>query len=139
MHMVIEGNYGPVRPDPKTRGRGMVIVSNSYYTHQQENYRGLPKHFFYKCTLSGKQFQIKLSETSEKVILFYMQDKPAWVWSTSQIRCFYRKLTMATYKSSIFLIQTTDGKSHFVTHNYKEIKSKGCITKPLVPVDKTLI
>ena len=28
--------------------------------------------FFYKCTLSGKQFQIKLSETSEKVILFYM-------------------------------------------------------------------
>lgn len=56
MHMVIEGNYGPVRPDPKTRGRGMVIVSNSHYTHQQENYRGLPKHFFYKCTLSGKQF-----------------------------------------------------------------------------------
>ena len=60
MHMVIEGNYGPVSPDPKTRGRGMVIVSNSYYTHQQENYRGLPKHFFYKCTLSGKQFQIKI-------------------------------------------------------------------------------
>lgn len=72
MHMVIEGNYGPVSPDSKTRGRGMVIVSNSYYTHQQENYRGLPTHFFYKCTLSGKQFQIKLSETREKVILFYM-------------------------------------------------------------------
>lgn len=46
---------------------------------------------------------------------------------------------MATNKSSIFLIQTTDEKSHFVTHNYKDIKSKGCITKPLVPVDKTLI
>ena len=45
MHMVIEGNYGPVSPDPKTRGREMVIVSNSFYTHQQENYRGLPKHF----------------------------------------------------------------------------------------------
>ena len=74
MHMVIEGNYGPVRPDPKTRGRGMVIISNSHATHQQENYTGLPicKHFFYKCTLSRKQFQIKLSETSEKVILFYM-------------------------------------------------------------------
>ena len=74
MHMVIEGNYGPVCPDPKTRGRGMVIVSNSHATHQQENYTGLPicKHFFYKCTLSRKQFQIKLSETSEKVILFYM-------------------------------------------------------------------
>lgn len=43
--MVIEGNYGPVSPDPKTRGREMVIVSNSFYTHQQENYRGLPKHF----------------------------------------------------------------------------------------------
>lgn len=25
MHMVIEGNYGPVRPDPKTRGRGMLL------------------------------------------------------------------------------------------------------------------
>lgn len=46
---------------------------------------------------------------------------------------------MATNKSSIFLIQTTDEKNHFVTHNYKDIKSKGCITKPLVPVDKTLI